>query len=109
VNDGAAAQDCQRVFRVGARARRVRQLRLRGLELRLGLGHDACADEARPELDREEPDLLLVGGHGVLQDLDLGVQRANRVVVLRHVGLDGEPHDPDVVGGGLRRGTGRLQ
>ena len=94
---------------MSARARRVRQLRLRGLELRLGLGDNDPADEPGPELDREQPHLLLVRGDGVLQDLDLGVQRAKRVVILRDVGLDRQPHDPDIVGAGRRRGLGRLQ
>jgi hypothetical protein len=55
---GAATEDRERMFQVGAGALHVALLGQRGLELGLGLIQDDRAHEPGPELGGEEADLL---------------------------------------------------
>ena len=90
------APDCaknrKRVFLIRPGALHILLLRECGLELGLSLRHDDLVHETALELGGKQADLLSVCLDRLRQDLGLGVQRAERVIVLGHVRLHSKAH-----------------
>ena len=94
------------MFLVGAGALEIPLLRERRLQQRVGLGQHDRAREPGPDLNRQDAHLLSIGADGLRQDLGLRVQQAQRVVVLRDICLNHQPHHRLIIGAcrGLRTG-----
>ena len=70
------------------------------MQQRVGLSQHDRAGEPGLDLHGQDAHLLSIGGNGLLQELDLGVQQSQRVVDLRNIRLNREPDHGRIVGTG---------
>ena len=82
-----ADQDGDGMFELGALDSEVDQLRLRGVELGLGLRHVAIGGDAAGEAVAREREKLLVGLDGCVEQVDVAIESVQLEVVLGQFGL----------------------
>ncbi len=103
-----ADEDGDRVLELRARDPRVEHLRLRGLELRLGLRDIAAGDDAGRVLIARELQRPFVAGDRILEQSDLRVLHAQQQVALRQQRLRRQPRRGEVRRARLRARFARL-